>query len=166
MYLFKRFLLAVLFFPLFSCSSRQQEVFVKKYGHGDFTAFTNRCVYFRGRDKERSLILFIDNDLSVSGSNGPFIVYVNRDLKTVVKTSTRLMADTTNIDKVLLQQLAIRFLSYKVNILKVDTLGNVFIGLLNSERPDLIRFSNEKYKTIYYKDGWSNVKENWYRSNE
>jgi hypothetical protein len=70
--------------------------------------------------------------------------------------------DTANINKKLLNNLAIDFLSYNVESLKVDSNQNVFIGLISREKPDLVRFSNEKYKTIYYNDGWVKVKGNWY----
>ncbi|NLR80523.1 hypothetical protein [Chitinophaga eiseniae] len=111
-------------------------------------------------------MLFVDNDLGKKGNDGPFIVYIDEDLKSVVKTNTDLMTDTINIDKTSLQQLAIRFLSYNVKSLKVDANGNVFIGLLNNERPDLVRFSDEKHRTVYYKQGWAKVKGNWYKTEE
>ncbi|MBS0030027.1 hypothetical protein ACTJJ0_21310 [Chitinophaga sp. 22321] len=166
MQLLKQFQIAILFLALCSCGTRRQEQFVDKYADADFTAFINKCVYFRGRDKEQLLILFVDNDLSEEKNDGPFIVYVDEDSKKVVKTSTVLMKDTININKTSLERLAIHFLSYHVRSLKVDTNGNVFIGLLNEEKPDLIRFSDEKYRTGFYKEGWSKVKGNWYRMNQ
>ncbi|HEU4609591.1 MAG TPA: hypothetical protein VFS31_15845 [Chitinophagaceae bacterium] len=128
----------------------------------DFSVFTNRAVYARGEDDKHLLILFIDNDLSADKNESPYIVSIDPGLKKVVKTSSHLMIDTTGIDKTLLKNLAIHFLDYNVESLKVDTNGNVFIGLISTEKPDLIRFSSDKYKTAYYKEGWVRLRGNWY----
>jgi hypothetical protein len=136
--------------------------FVNKYFNESFENFKNKGVVVRGYDNERNPMLFISIDLEKASENGPYIVTIDSKESTIKKTSCHLMKDSINIDRNALDQLAMEFLKYHVQLLRVDKAGNVYVSLSTNEWPTLIRFSNEKYITETYENDWKKIKSNWF----
>ena len=149
---------------IFSCSESGYKKFINKYNAEDFSPYINTGIVIRGHDnKDHSLVLFIDIDLYGVKNDGPYIVRINKESRKVIGTSTHLMADTSNLDSLLLQKLALKFVTYHINSLKVDLKGNVFIGIENSDKPDLIRFATKSGMPDYNRNDWVKMKDNWYK---
>lgn len=137
------------------------KAFVEKYGNENFDAFTNVGIAIRGLDQERNFMLFI-GDLKDAAINGPYIVTIDKQSGEIKKTSCHLMKDTSNLDKPIMNELALRFMKYDINLLRVDSSKNVYINVVNNERPTLIRFADAKYKMGQYSTGWRKIKDLWY----
>lgn len=149
-------------FAVVSCKESSYRRFLDSYSTEDFTQYNNKGFVIRGQDNnDHSMLLFVDNDMSGSKNDGPYIIKVDGKTGGITGISTHLMEDTINLNKVLLQKLALRFLSYNIRSLKVDKEGNVFVGI-NSERPDLIKFSTEKNMDKYDRNEWMLLKDSWY----
>lgn len=109
---------------IISCEEPSYKRFLDNYSAEDFTLYENKGIAIRGRDNnDHSILLFVDNDVSGSKNDGPYIIKVSEKSGKVIGTSTHLMIDTSGLDKVLLQKLALRFLSYNIRSLKVDRGG-------------------------------------------
>jgi hypothetical protein len=150
-------------FILQGCMVSLSQKFVSKYGNEKFDEFTNKGIAVRGHDSRNVLLLFVSDDLENAENKGPYIVGIDKNSTLIKKTDLHLMTDTSNVDTSILNKLALKFMEYHVQKLSVDKKGNVYIGLRSNERPDLIYFSDLKYKTDMYKQ-WKHIKDNWYES--
>lgn len=135
--------------------------FIKKHGTETFGDFINTGIAVRNFDANGNIILFI-GDLQNTNINGPYIVKIDTIRDIIIETSCKLLKDSSLVDKEKFNDLALKFMSYDINYLKVDTNNNVFINVMYNERPSLIRFSNLKYKTGIYKEDWKLISSNWY----
>jgi hypothetical protein len=158
-------ILAVLFFGCNDHSNMNSE-FVKKFGNESFDEFKNTSMFIRSGDRDGGLIIFTyDNKIPPDLNNGAYIVTVDWKKKKIKSTSCHLMKDSTIADRQKLEKLALKLIEYPIDYLSVDSSNNVFISLRMNVRPDLVRFSNLKYKTDKYKE-WKQVKDNWYENKE
>lgn len=165
MHVFKFYILMIFTaLTMNSCFSQRNsnKNFINKYLNENFDNFKNKGVVIRGYDEERNPMLFISSDLENASENGPYIVIIDGKTSTIKKASCHLMKDSISINRNSLNQLAIEFLKYRVRLLRVDKAGNVYVSLQSNERPTLIRFSDEKYITELYREGWKRIKDNWY----
>jgi hypothetical protein len=135
--------------------------FIKEHGNEKFSDFINVGIVVRNFDQKGNVILFVSN-LKNSKTNGIYIVTVDTAKKTIVETSCKLIQDSLLIDRVKLDNLAIKFVKYDINMLRVDSNETVFINVNYNERPTLVRFADLKFKTATYNKDWKRIKENWY----
>ena len=143
-----------------SCNYQTNQSFAEKYVNEDFSEFINTGIHVRGTDEYGDVILFVNLDLKSADKKGPVIIYINRATNTVRETSFKLSDDSVNVDQIKLHKLSIRFLKYKVFSLSVDSNKNVFLGLKESDRPTLARFSDSKYVITadVFKGQWQLIK--------
>lgn len=135
--------------------------FVEKYENENFSSFKNRSFLIRNISRDGNMEIFVSVNIINASKNGPYVVTVNKESGRIVETSTHLMSDTSELVKEEIHNLIPIFLKYKIYSLLVDSNDNVFIRLREIDNPDLIRFSDKKYKTKEY-NGWKNIKGNWY----
>ena len=158
-------LLAVLLLGCNSLSDTNSE-FVKKFVNENFDKFKNTSMFIRSGDREGGLIIFTyDDKIQPDLNNGAYIVTVDYKQKKNKSTSCHLMNDSTIMDRQKLEKLALKFIEYSIDYLGVDSVNNVSICLRMNTRPDLVHFSDLKYKTDKYKK-WKQVKDNWYENKE
>jgi len=143
------------------------KVFVEKYGDENFDEFVNRSFFIRTSDREGNPIIYVfDETEQQAPCSMYFGVIVDRETRTVKSTIDDHLPDSCNINKEASAELAVKFSTYGINRLTVDSNMNVFVMVKFKEGPeDLVRFSDMKYKTEAYKD-WKQVKGNWYEKKE
>lgn len=147
-----------------SCNNlnSQNSKFIEIYENENFDSFVNKGILIRNFDKDNDPVIYVCTDLQNAFNNGPYIVVIDRKTERIKSSSTNLMSDSSNLDKLAMNKLALKFLKYKIRLLKVDRFKNVFINIFKSEEPTLVRFSNLKYKTGQYKTGWIKINKYWY----
>lgn len=163
----------ILILLLMGCNSKAEtnRKFVMYYEKENFDEFKNSSFLIRSGDNSGGIIIFAyDYGLYTDTVNNPnvhpYIITIDRRSLQIKRTSCHLMnSDSTEINKEKLEKLSQRFLKYNINSLKVDSNKNVIISLRYDERPNLIRFSNLKFKSSRY-DSWEHVKDNWYQKVE
>jgi len=162
------FLATVYLATMFSCNSKEGKYrkFVEQYKDENFEVFKNTSMFIRSAASDGGKIIFAyDEPISSTLNNGAYVITIDDTRKKIKNTSCHLMKDSTVVDKEKLERLVIKFIEYPISYLGVDSSNNVFINLKVNESPDLIRFSDLKYKTEKYKN-WKRVKENWYENKE
>jgi hypothetical protein len=157
-----------LYLFIFGCNQPDPLSFVNKYDSTNFSAFRNTGFTIRGTDERSNFILFVSHDLKNAFHKSPVIITVDPDTKKIKEFSYKLLKDSSNVNRERLEQLAIKFLSFKIYSMSVDTSNNVFIRLDESDRPRLARFSDRKHiKTAgAFKGNWQHLKGNWYEAKE
>ena len=155
-------------FFIYSCETREthQESFVSKYNSESFDVFKNKGFVIRGYDEMHNPIVFISYDLKKSFENSPYMVICNKNEQSVIETGSYLIKDTSLFNKLELNKLALKFLTYNISLLQVDIEGNVFIGMRSNEMPDLARLHNYESLNNVHKIKWKRLRENWYISDE
>jgi hypothetical protein len=129
---------------IFSCSNTKKEKeFLDVFGHESFNQFVNKAIYIRGGNENGDLIIFFNNDLSTAASCGPFIIIVD-DKKQIKSIDGKLKKCSNHLDTVELRTLTNKFLDYHIKMLKVDNDHNVFIGINDIERPELVRYARAR----------------------
>jgi hypothetical protein len=163
--LFKFISVIVILITINSCDEMNKEYnikFIKEHGTETFNDFINYGIITRGTDRVGNLVLFV-SDFKDNIENGPYIVKIDNKSNNIVQSSCKLMSDSSKVNRKKLDSLALKFLLYNVNLLKVDSNKNVFVNVLGNKRPTLVRFSDIKYKTGVYNTDWEKIKEtNWY----
>lgn len=137
------------------------KMFVEKYDDEDFEKYINTTIFFRSGDNDGGIILFAYDGRDKN--NGAYIITIDKSNKIIKKTDTKLIKNSTLVDTARLKELSLDFLKYPINLLSVDSNYNVLINLKNNERPNLIRFSDIKFKNGKYKS-WKHIKDNWYET--
>jgi hypothetical protein len=165
-----RYLFLAIFYlaTMFSCSRKEDKYkkFVEQYKDENFEVFKNTSMFIRGAASDGGEIVFAyDEPISSTLNNGAYVITIDDTRKKIKNTSCHLMKDSTVVDKKKLERLVIKFIEYPISYLGVDSSNNVFINLKINESPDLIRFSDLKYKTEKYKN-WKQIKGNWYEKKE
>ena len=156
---------SLLLVVLANCSSGSDGcnlAFVKKNDKYNWDLFSNTAISTRGTDANDNPVYFVSPDLRNASKSGPYIVTLSKKTGEVLKTSCHLMSDSTNFNKSKMNALVLSFVKIEIQTLKVDESGNVFININNPERPNLVKFSDLKYKTGQYEKDWKNVKGLWY----
>jgi len=144
-----------------SCKTNDARDFVNKHHNDDFNQFANTGFILRTFD-EGNPVVFVSTNLANAYNQGPYIITVDAKDKSIIKENKTLMGhDSSFVNRDEIMGLTNKFLNYEIRWLSVDTIGNVFIGLSNIEKPDLIRFSNLRYKTEEYSD-WKHIQDMWY----
>jgi hypothetical protein len=138
--------------------------FVKKYGHDSFAEFAGYSLTLRSYDGNGNAIILVYNNADTGGCQFPYRVIINRKSHEV-KSSNRDWVDSNRvclIDTARMVTLALKFEQYNIAHIDIDENNNVNIKTLLFEgAPNLMRFSDLKYKTLKYKE-WKHVAENWY----
>lgn len=154
-------ILTILFCGCFSQKNMSSD-FIKKYGGENFAEFNNTSIFVRSSINDSDEIIFAyDDKLDPKLNNGAYVITLNRVQKKIKNASCHLMKDSTIVNKEKLEKLALKFIEYQIGYLSVDSSSNVLINIRANKSPNLIRFSDMKYKTEKYKD-WKLIKDNWY----
>lgn len=149
---------------IFSCNRKDDNYkkFVEQYSNENFESFKNTSLFIRSVASNGGKIIFAyDETISSELNNGAYVITIDESKKEIKNTSCHLMKDSLIADRKKLDKLAIKFIEYPVGYLSVDSNSNVLINQKVNESPDLIRFSDLKYKTDKYKE-WKQLKDNWY----
>ena len=161
--------IAILFILLIACSSKSDinKKFVLKYGKENFDEFRNTAFLIRSSDYNGGIIIFAyDYRLNPNSDTiRPYIITVDEKSSQIKNISCHLMKDSTKVDRKGLEKLEFRFRKYPIQSLYVDSNNNVLINLKYGDRPNLIKFSELKFKSNRY-DGWEQIKDNWYQKVE
>jgi len=165
-FMLKYFYISISFILIASCSNDDDAIrtFVSSYQDEDFTTFTNSYVHIRGRDSNGDLIIFAGSDIE-GECKSPLVITIDEGTKEIISTNNHLNLNEGNCkaDEEKMNKLALEFLEYKVGFIHVDKNNNAFFILNGEDRPNLVRFSNIKYKTSDFKD-WRSIGKNWYQS--
>lgn len=138
--------------------------FVEKCNLENFEVFKNTSMFIRSGAHDGGIIVFAyDETIPPSLDNGAYVIHVNDKEKRIISASCHLMKDSTIVDKKRLQQLVLKFIEYPIGYLDVDSNNNVLINLRANTSPNLVRFSDKKYKEkeAVYRN-WKPIKDNWY----
>ena len=143
----------------------KEKMFITKYEFENFSQFEGFDIAFRGTDKQGNLVVFgyapiLKNDTS------KLIHYVSTLDKNdyqVIETKLSLSEDYVDLDTLLFQQLAQKFMKYEISRLSVDEKGNVFVYLEDFEKLTMVQFINESELLKYPHQKWINIKNNWYK---
>ena len=149
---------------MFSCNRKDDSYkkFVEQYKDENFELFKNTSLFIRSIASNGSEIVFAyDETISPDLNNGAYVITIDEIKKEIKNTSCHLMKDSLIVDRKRLDKLAIKFIEYPIGYLSVDSSSNVLINLNANKSPNLIRFSDLKYKTEKYKE-WKQIKDNWY----
>jgi hypothetical protein len=135
--------------------------FVEKYENENFDEFKNTCIYFRSGNVDGTGGIYFAS--YYTADNGIYIIDINRRTNTVISTSTNLLRkriSKTDLKK--LKKLTLKFITYPMPLMTVDSNGNVYISMMPNSPSGLARFSDLKYKTKKY-NSWTHIKGNWYQ---
>jgi hypothetical protein len=117
------------------CSQQREEKnFLDKYEHEDFSQFNGVSVFIRGGDSEKNPIIFVNAPHLIKDTSrvGYYVVTMDKNKYKVIKAKW-MTEHYVEADTLKLQQLAQKFMKYKIPRMNVDTLGNVFIYLKDVE---------------------------------
>jgi hypothetical protein len=157
-----------LFIFIFLCCSpikNYDYTFINTYDNENFSDFKNTGFAIRSGDFEGNVIIVISHDLINAATKGPYFVTVNQRNNKIISTSLKLVRDTTGLDTIKLNELALRFFKYKIQSLKVDSKENVYIGIESNERQNLIRI-NDSTSISNTNKKWKKIRNNWFKTNE
>ncbi len=147
------------------CGQTKEKAFLAQYEFEDFSQFNGVSVFIRGGDSEKNPIIFINAPHLIKDTSkvGYYVVTLDKKNYQVIKAKW-MTEHYVEADTLKLQQLAQKFMKYKLPRLNVDTLGNVFVYLKDVETLALVRFANEnemlkrskemKWKRIENRDNW------------
>jgi hypothetical protein len=141
-----------------------QSAFIAKYEFEDFSIFKDIDMAFRGTNKQDNFFFFfyVPHLVKDSLNTGYYIVILDKETYHAIETKLTLIKNHV-ADTVKLQQLAQKFIKYKISRLNVDKQGNVFIYMKNIETLTLVRFVDENELVKYPHKKWNNIKGNWYK---
>jgi hypothetical protein len=150
------------------CSQQRKEKnFLDKYEHEDFSQFKGTYLLYRGIDTNGNYIVCIDAYLKSDFSeyrSGTILLDTSK--YEMVYMHWLLRADDTNlIDTSRFENLAKKFINYKIPYMRVDTSGNAYI-YLNPDELSFVKFVNENEVLIRSKEyTWKKIKnrDNWYK---
>lgn len=152
---------ATLIFVIFvqSCNGQNFESIIEKYNNVDFSELRNSSIYPRSPGTKNNTTRYFINVFK--GDCSPYmvdaddkeIISINNDL--VLKSCGK---DYLNTEKI--EQLFKAYMIYKLCLIQVDSVGNVYMNPDKAERPILLRKlpgSTPKDINLYKK-----YKGNWY----
>jgi lipopolysaccharide export LptBFGC system permease protein LptF len=138
------------------------ENFVKLYNTENFEKFRLTTFFIRGHNSQgQSIVFAYDEKVPPVKNNGAYVIEYDIERKIISSTNCRLMKDSSIVDVNKLERLVDEFVKYQVNYLQVDSNNNVFVSVYSNEEPDLVRFSDLKYKSVKY-DKWRQLNFNWF----
>jgi hypothetical protein len=148
-----------------SCGGLTEEkAFLAKYEFEDFSQFKGIEVHKRGGDENHQMLTMIVSNLQNDSSKAGFYLVTLDKINFHVVEANWTNEHYVYPDTLKLQQLAQTFMNYKIPRLCVDTVGNVFIYLIDIETLSLVRFANENELLKRSKEvEWTKVKDNWYK---
>jgi hypothetical protein len=157
------FLLGSISLTIYSCYNDQEinKTFVEKYENENFEDFTCKGVSIRGGNNQQGVVVLVSNSYEKVGCRAPVGVILNRETGAFKSLNRDLLGDECEIDEKEMINLALKFIEYKVAVLAVDSNKNVLINISEAEAPNLIRFSDMKYKTQKFRR-WKKIKGSWY----
>lgn len=151
-----------------SCTiDRSEEIFLQNFGNENFTSFANHSLFVRGYDEDKDpIVLVYDNSKRIRPCDLSYGVIINRKTKAIKSINRSHLPDSCGINEKLSKDLAVKFLEYNINYLRVDSAMNVFVDVLFKEGPPiLVRFSDaDKIPTKY--QSWKHIEGNWYENSQ
>lgn len=155
---------------ILSCETESKKsgantAFVKKHGHENFQKFKGFFISLRSYDWDGDpIVLIFKNPIDTGYCRFPYRVIVNHKSHEV-KSADRNWLDSNSacaIDTSLMIQQALEFVQYNITHIDIDEKNNINIKTQFFEGlPNLIHFSDMKYKTEKYKE-WEHISGNWY----
>ena len=159
------FSIFIMFFWWSCCGQTKEKVFLNQFEFEEFLQFKDIDVSKRGGNNyQQTLALFISYSVNNKSKTGCYLVTLDKKnyqvLKTKWTTEYFVEADTTK-----LQQLEQEFIKYNIPLLRVDTLGNVFIYLKDAETLAMVKFTNESERLKRSKETkWIKIQGEWYKA--
>lgn len=158
------FLIVILFFN--SCShEKSEETFIQKFGNENFNSFVNYSLFVRGFDEDRDpIVLVYDNTKKIRPCDMSYGVIINRKTKSIKSVNRSYLPDSCGINEMVSKELAVKFLKYNINYLRVDSAMNIFVDVVFKEGPPILaRFSDANNIPLKYQS-WKHLEGNWYKS--
>jgi hypothetical protein len=157
------YLIFVVMATIYGCRMQPiNENFVELYNTENFDKFRLTSFFVRGHNSQGERIIFAyDEEVPPVKNNGAYLIEYNIERKIITSTSCRLMKDSSIVDVKKLDSLVGKFVEYQINYLQVDSNNNVFVNVSSNEEPNLVRFSDLKYKSVKY-DKWRQLSLNWF----
>lgn len=151
----------------YGCLGQSREKnFLAMYEFEDFSDFKGVDMYLRGLDKDGRFVVHGFAPHFKNDSLGAWHYVVKLDKDSCIRTEIKwvLTEKYENADTVKLQQLAQRFIDYKISRLNVDKNGNVFV-YFGDLKLKLAQFADKNWLTRYSHGTrkWINIRSNWYR---
>lgn len=163
------FTIFILIIP-YSCTiepSKENKLvtFYEKYKDSSFTEFTGLSFSKRGFDNQNNTIVLVynnNNKNKVSCRASYRVIAHPTERKVVEVNSYYANVGSCHVDSTLATELAVKFLTYNISFLSVDSLNTVTFSIGQKEGPpNLIKFDKASNPNKFVK-GWKHLGNNWY----
>jgi len=152
------FLILTIFFN--NCSNNSIDKTIQKINNSDLSNINGLTIYFRSAGQTRNSNIYFVNSFGVNCS--PYIVEVNMSNLEIIKIKNNLVLESCHedyLDMTTIEKAIADYLALKVCLIKVDSVGNVYINPTQQEQPTMLRKSKgyspkdiEQFE--YYKGDW------------